>query len=209
MKANIGGEDVNLIQATSVAVVWTKEQVVSIYANARYDNPEDLKWTRDICRTAAAQLTGKIDAKQIEAEPPAVSPDAASEGLSQTEMTLEAVKDYESLEIEHQKIYDEILAIYSEDKEFVDYLRRAQRAWIAFRDAYVRSIWPAIESESRPLGTAERMCIPIELEILTRQRIQQLLRWRKGIEEGDVGAGSRMTPEAVQARERQLKIKMR
>lgn len=128
---------------------------------------------------------------------------------SQTEMTLEAVENYESLEALHQKIYDEIIAIYSDDKEFIDYLRRAQRAWIGFRDAYVRSIWPAMETDSRPLGTAERMCIPIELEALTRQRIQQLLTWRNGIEEGAVGAGTRMTLESVQTRERQLKTNKR
>lgn len=128
---------------------------------------------------------------------------------SQTEMTLETVADYESLEAAHQKIYDEIIAIYSDDKEFVDYLRRAQRAWLEFRDAHVRSIWPAIDTDSRPLGAAERMSIPIELEALTRQRILQLLTWRKGIEEGDVGAGTRMTPESVRTRERQLKINTR
>ncbi len=128
---------------------------------------------------------------------------------SQTEMTLEALGDYESLEVVHQKIYDEILAIYGDDREFIDCFRHAQREWIGFRDAYVRSIWPAIETASRPLGTAERMCIPMELETLTRQRILQLLTWRKGIEEGEVSAGTRMTPEFVQTRERQLKFDKR
>lgn len=128
---------------------------------------------------------------------------------SQTEMTLEAVADHKELEKLHQQVYDEILAIYSNDKECVEYLRRSQRAWIAFREAHIRAIWPAIETDSRPLGTAERMCIPIELEAVTRQRILQLLTWRNGIEEGDVGSGTRTTPEEVQKRERLLKIKKR
>jgi uncharacterized protein YecT (DUF1311 family) len=128
---------------------------------------------------------------------------------SQTEMTLGAVGDYQELEKLHQRAYDEIIAIYSNDKECIEYLRRSQRAWIAFRDAHVRAIWPAIETESRRLGTAERMCIPIELESLTRQRIIQLRTWRKGIEEGDVGSGTRMTPEEVLKRELQLGIKKR
>ena len=59
MKAAVGGEALSLIQATSVAAVRTDEQVVSIYANARYDKPEDLNWTRDICRAAVATLTGE------------------------------------------------------------------------------------------------------------------------------------------------------
>jgi hypothetical protein len=60
MKGSVGGEALSLIQATSVAAVWTDEQVVSIYANARYDKPDDLKWTRDICRAAVEALTGKV-----------------------------------------------------------------------------------------------------------------------------------------------------
>jgi uncharacterized protein YecT (DUF1311 family) len=126
---------------------------------------------------------------------------------SQTEMTLDAVADYKELEKLHQKVYDEILAIYSNDTECVEYLRRSQRAWIAFREAHIRAIWPALETDSRQLGTGERMCIPIELESLTRQRVRQLLTWRNGIEEGEVGTGSRATPEEVQKRERLLKIK--
>jgi uncharacterized protein YecT (DUF1311 family) len=108
----------------------------------------------------------------------------------------------------HQQVYDEIIAIYGDDKQSVEFLRRSQRAWISFRDAQIRAIWPEIET-GETMGTAERMCIPIELEKLTRQRIIQLLTWRIGIEEGDVGAGTRMMPERVQERERQLKMKKR
>lgn len=127
---------------------------------------------------------------------------------SQTEMTMEAVADYNETEKMHQQIYDEIIAIYGKDSETVEFLRRSQRAWIAFREAQIRAIWPEIETGER-MGTAERMCVPIELEIITRQRIQQLLTWRNGIEEGDVGSGTRTTPEVIQKRERQLEIKKR
>jgi uncharacterized protein YecT (DUF1311 family) len=127
---------------------------------------------------------------------------------SQTEMTLEAVADYTETEKLHQQVYDEIIAIYGDNKESIEFLRRSQRAWIAFRDAQIRAIWPEIETGER-MGTAERMCISIELEKITRQRILQLLTWRNGIEEGDVGAGTRTTPEEVQKRERLLKIKKR
>jgi uncharacterized protein YecT (DUF1311 family) len=126
----------------------------------------------------------------------------------QTEMTLGALADYGEVEKLHQQVYDEIIAIYGDDKQSVEFLRRSQRAWISFRDAQIRAIWPEIET-GETMGTAERMCIPIELEKLTRQRIIQLLTWRIGIEEGDVGAGTRMMPERVQERERQLKMKKR
>lgn len=127
---------------------------------------------------------------------------------SQTEMTLEAVADYNETERLHQQVYDEIIAIYGDDKESVEFLRRSQRAWIAFRDAHIRAIWPPIET-GEWMGTAEKMCIPMELEKITRQRVLQLLTWRNGIKEGDVGSGTRMTPEEVQERERLFKIKKR
>ncbi len=127
---------------------------------------------------------------------------------SQTEMNLEEVADYAGTETLHQQVYDEIIAIYGDNKESIEFLRRSQRAWIAFRDAQIRAIWPEIET-GEPMGAAERMCISIELEKITRQRILQLLTWRNGIEEGDVGAGTRTTPEEVQKRERLLKIKKR
>lgn len=126
----------------------------------------------------------------------------------QAGMTLEAVADYAETEKLHQQVYDEVIAIYGDNKESIEFLRRSQRAWIAFRDAQIRAIWPEIET-GEGMGTAERMCISIELEKITRQRILQLLAWRNGIEEGDVGAGTRMTPEEVQKRERLLKIKRR
>jgi uncharacterized protein YecT (DUF1311 family) len=62
------------------------------------------------------------------------------------------MKDYEEPDKALQKIYDEIIAIYRDDKEFIEYLRRSQRAWIAFRDANIGAIWPSIETDSRPLG---------------------------------------------------------
>ena len=50
------------------------------------------------------------------------------------------------------------------------------------------------------------MSIPMELEELTRQRIEVLLTWREGIEEGYVGSGTRMTPGSIKKREQQLKV---
>jgi uncharacterized protein YecT (DUF1311 family) len=127
---------------------------------------------------------------------------------SQREMRLEAMADYKEVEKLHQQVYDEIIAIYGDDSQSADFIRRSQRAWISFREAHIRAIWPQIET-GEVMGTAERICIPSELEKLTRQRIIQLLTWRNGIEEGDVEAGTRMTPERVQERERQLKMKKR
>ena len=139
-------------------------------------------------------------------QPAAHDSSGKEQALSQRDMTMGAIKSYQELDAALQRIYEEILVLYSDDEEFLVFFKRSQQAWIKYRDAHINAIWPAIETESRILGTAERMSIPMELEETTRQRIAVLLTWREGIEEGYVGSGTRMTPESIKKREQLSKI---
>lgn len=139
-------------------------------------------------------------------QPGAHDSSGKEQALSQRDMTINAIKSYQELDAALQRIYEEILVLYSDDEEFLVFFKRSQQAWIKYRDAHINAIWPAIETESRRLGTAERMSIPMELEEPTRQRIAVLLTWRQGIEEGYVGSGTRMTPESIKKREQLPKI---
>ncbi|MDA8973353.1 trypsin-like peptidase domain-containing protein [Akkermansiaceae bacterium] len=130
-------------------------------------------------------------------------------GPTQSEMTMQAVTSYEELDKIHQAIYDEILLIYQDDKEFIEYLRKSQRAWIKFKDAHILMKWPALETKSRLLGTAERMSVPIHLAMLTQARIDELLKWRRGLEEGNVDAGTIKVVGEIKAKEKQLNLKAR
>ena len=128
---------------------------------------------------------------------------------NQSEMTEQAVTNYEEIDLIHQQVYDEILLIYQDDKEFIEYLRKSQRAWIKFRDAHILMKWPALETKSRRLGTAERMSVPNHLSMLTQARIDGLLKWRSGLKEGFVDAGTIKTIEEIKAKEKQLNLKAR
>jgi len=57
LKASVEAEALSMIQATSVAAIRTEEQVVSVYANALFEGPDDLLWTRGVCKAAVAYIT--------------------------------------------------------------------------------------------------------------------------------------------------------
>ena len=81
--------------------------------------------------------------------------------------------------------YQKIIKRFSEGPDanpaFIEKLRKAQRAWLAFRDAHVESIFPEGENFS-----ARPMCVLILRNELTQARSAQLSQWVVGIEEGDL-----------------------
>lgn len=96
---------------------------------------------------------------------------------------------YKRVDDELNRAYQLVIKKYSADALFIEKLKGAQRAWLAFRDAHVESRFPAREPQ-RAYGSAFGLCRCEELVELTRQRTDQLLDWMRGREEGDVCAGS-------------------
>lgn len=96
--------------------------------------------------------------------------------------------DFNKADAKLNKVYQRVLAEYRQDKIFIVKLRAAQRAWLAFRDAHIASIYPA--SDPREYGTVNRMCRCMILVSLTEVRTNELQRWVDGTIEGDVCAGS-------------------
>ena len=78
------------------------------------------------------------------------------------------------------------------DAQAKNAIKKAQRAWIAFRDAHVESIFPG-ENLVQKYGTAYKLCTCITIQKLTEDRIQQLKFWIDGVQEGDVCSGSSFT----------------
>ena len=111
-------------------------------------------------------------------------------GQSQLEMNLEACEKYKKADAELNRIYQRIMRDYAEDKNFIQKMKIAQRAWIAFRDAHLDSLYPESDA-SVHYGSANPMCQCMEREALTRSRIESLREWVDGVQEGDVCSGSR------------------
>ena len=90
---------------------------------------------------------------------------------------------------ELNRVYQAILNKYKDDREFLEKLRNAQRAWLAFRDAELAAKFP-LEEKQHHYGSVYPMCANLFLAQWTRERVKQLREWLDGTEEGDVCAGS-------------------
>lgn len=108
---------------------------------------------------------------------------------SQSEMNRGFCDKYRRAEAEMTKIYRQIVSGYSSDKLFIGKLRKAQRAWLIFREAHLESLYP--EPNKLPAyGSVNLTCRCTALEEITRDRIKVLKQWVTGAQEGDVCSGS-------------------
>lgn len=86
-------------------------------------------------------------------------------------------------------IYKKIISDYADDPKFIENLKESQRAWLKFRDAEMKALFPH-HDEDLYYGSAFPMCSNTWLETLTRERISQLSRWTRKAKEGDACSGS-------------------
>ncbi len=106
---------------------------------------------------------------------------------NQSELNKEACDDYKKADAELNQAYQAILRDYGRDRAFIASLRKAQLAWVRYRDAHLESIYPGDASQ---YGSVMHMCRCNRLAEVTRERIKDLKQWIEGVEEGDVCAGS-------------------
>jgi uncharacterized protein YecT (DUF1311 family) len=103
-------------------------------------------------------------------------------------MNEEACGKYKKADAELNRVYQRIMRDYAKDKNFIQKMKIAQRAWIAFRGAHLGSIYP--DSDPRAYGSLNPMCRCMILHRLTEDRINSLREWADGVVEGYVCAGS-------------------
>ena len=106
---------------------------------------------------------------------------------TQLQLNEEACGEYKKADAEMNRTYAVIRRNYGGDRVFLAALRKAQLAWIRYREAQLASIFPGDGSQ---YGSVNPMCRCGELAEMTKARTQILNRWVEGIEEGDVCAGS-------------------
>ena len=108
---------------------------------------------------------------------------------TQAEMTRDACDKYKIADEKMNKTYRQILREYEGQTAFIENLKKAQRAWILFRDAHFESVYPD-PNKLAAYGSVNPMCQCITLTELANQRTEVLKRWIDGIAEGDVCSGS-------------------
>jgi uncharacterized protein YecT (DUF1311 family) len=97
--------------------------------------------------------------------------------------------EFKKADAELNRIYKKILSEYKDDKTFLEKLKKAQRAWLTYRDAHIESIYP-IEDKAAEYGSVYGMCNCTTKKDLTEQRTKMLKQWLVGVMEGDVCSSS-------------------
>ena len=110
-------------------------------------------------------------------------------GQTQTEMNQEAFAHYKEKDAELNLVYNKILKEYSNEKDFIINLKKAQNIWIQFRDAEIEMRFPK-EDKLLHYGSVYPMCRSYILAEMTEERTNKLKVWLEGIEEGEVCLGS-------------------
>lgn len=109
---------------------------------------------------------------------------------TQADMDKQAYNEWKKADDELNRVYNQVLKKYKNDKVFISKLQKAELAWIKYRDAEIEAIYPE-DDKMLNYGTSYPVCVNLALMELTKQRTKELKLWLKGIQEGDVCAGSR------------------
>lgn len=115
--------------------------------------------------------------------------DSRAFAQSQAEMNESACQEFKKADAELNATYAKIRSEYKDDAAFLEKLQKAQKAWMAFRDAELEALYPAADKAAE-YGSVFPMCLCTAQAALTAQRVEQLKRWVDGVEEGDVCSGS-------------------
>ena len=115
--------------------------------------------------------------------------DCFEKATTQLESNQCADKQYQEADAELNRVYKAILEKYKKDALFIEKLRAAQRAWLAYRDAEIEAKYPHA-GEPRYYGSIFPMCDALYRAELTQERTRKLREWLDGGEEGDACGGS-------------------
>ena len=108
---------------------------------------------------------------------------------TQLQMNLKSGDKWESIDNQMTTIYKTILDLYSDDKSFIDNLKEDQQKWMELRSSNNELMYPG-EKEDDYYGSSHRICKNNFDAKITKQRIDFLMQWILGSEEGDVCNGT-------------------
>ena len=105
----------------------------------------------------------------------------------QIEMNECACNRYKRADVELNRVYQQLLSANANDPVFIDKLKTAQRAWIAFRDAQLAAIYPDTEDPKVKYGSVFTMCYCGAQQDLTEERTKHLKRMLRSPESDACG----------------------
>jgi len=111
--------------------------------------------------------------------------------ISQADMNREACNANSNASEEMDRIYKNVLSdpMYAENKEFLSAFKKAQMAWVKFRDASVEARFPG-KNKRLMYGSVYEMCSCEFARTLYQNRIAELKLWAEGSQDGNVCSGA-------------------
>ena len=107
---------------------------------------------------------------------------------AQLESNINSKTEYLKVEKKLKKVCKNILVQYKADPVFIKNFKLSQKTWIKLREIELAMKYP--KKEKGFYGSVHSTCINLYLKELTEKRIEKLMVWIQGIEEGDVCIGS-------------------
>jgi uncharacterized protein YecT (DUF1311 family) len=123
----------------------------------------------------------------------AQSKDCIETAMTQLEMNECSGISYKEADAELNRVYKQIRKVYQADKEFLNKLKMAQRAWIKLRDADFELQFPP----TGKYGSIFPMCANEFKTQLTLQRVEFLKRWLVGSDDSEACPGSIMSSRSI------------
>lgn len=103
---------------------------------------------------------------------------------TQKELNECAGRDLQQAETELSRVYQKVLSKYAAYPDLLDRIKKAQDAWVSYRNAEVSAAFPDILRQE--YGSSFEMCRLIYLKRLTLERTELLRMFVEASEEGDV-----------------------
>ena len=99
--------------------------------------------------------------------------------VAQLELNACASDESYRVDTELNRVYRELLSKNRDDPAAVEKIKKAQRAWVAYRDAYLEAMFPA-EDKLAEYGSMYGMEVDLLLAKLTRRQIDALKELMQG-----------------------------
>ncbi len=96
-----------------------------------------------------------------------------AKAVAQNELNACASEESYRVDAELNRVFRELLSKNSDDPAAVEKIKKAQRAWVAFRDAYIEAMFPA-EDKLAGYGSMYPMERDQILATLTRRQVEAL-----------------------------------
>jgi uncharacterized protein YecT (DUF1311 family) len=97
----------------------------------------------------------------------------SEKAVAQPELNACASEEAKRVDAELNRVYRDLLSKNTDDPAAAEKIKKAQRAWVAYRDAYIEAMFPA-EDKQAEYGSMYPMEVDLILATLTRHQVDAL-----------------------------------